>query len=128
MGCIGFDTKEKITGNFYLVAPDDQMELSLSYCDPAQKNICDVIVNATVFAVGYNKDYIIVQQHLRKFPDPANKNITNYFILPIENQNKKWGNYYGLIGPLTIEQFKEKKRELNIPDSLNFGVFKKNLD
>src|SRR5579872_1181470 len=122
-GCLGFDTKEKVVGNYYLVATDDEVQLSLSYCDPADKNGCVGITEPTVFAVGYNKDYIIAKQH------PYNaKNITNYFILPIDPKRKsKWGDNFGLIGPLTLEQFNDEKRELNMSDSLKFSVVKDHL-
>lgn len=127
MGCLGFDTKEKIIGNYYLVAADDQSQLSLSYCDPADKNGCVGITDATIFAVGYNKDYIIAQQHPRTFPNPTNKKIINYYILPVDYKNKHWGDNFGLIGPLTLEQFNDKRKELNIPDNLKFTIVKDNL-
>ena len=69
--------KEKITRAYYLTAADvlDQCALSYNY---SEEEGCFVIVPRTVFAVGFNDNYIIVKQH----PD-NNKKHTNYFIVPI---------------------------------------------
>lgn len=122
---MGFDTKEKIIGNYYLIAPDDQAQLGLDYCDPADKNGCVGVIEATVFAVGFSEKYIIVKQHPSTFLNPPNKEVTNFFILPIEGGfNYKTMN--NLIGPLTLEQFNTKRKELNISD-LKFTIEKKSL-
>lgn len=118
-GCLGFDIKQKVVGNYYLIATDEEEQLSLSYCEPSDQNGCGGIIEGTVFAVGFNANYIIVKQHPRIFPNPPNKNITNYYILPLKD-TMNWRTKNGLIGPLTLDQFNEKRKELNIPDSLKF--------
>jgi len=125
-GCLGFDTKEKVVGNYYLVAPDDESQLSLDYCDPADQNGCGGVIGATVFAVGYNEKYIIVKQHPSAFPKAPNKKMTNFFIVPITG-GFNYRTMNNLIGPLTLEQFSDKRKELNIPDSLKFTIVKDNL-
>lgn len=97
IGGLGFDTKDKVVGNYYLVAPDDESQLSLDYCDPADQNGCSGVIDATVFAVGYNKEFIIAKQHPNN-----NRNTTNYYLLPIKNGAQPNNN--DLIGPLTLEQ------------------------
>ena len=125
-GCMGFDTKEKVVGNYYLVAPDEESQLSLCYCDPADKNGCSGVIEETVLAVGYNERYIIVKQHPRAFPNPPNKMVTNFFIVPITGGfNDITMN--NLIGPLTLEQFNDKRKELNIPASVKFTIEKESL-
>ena len=126
-GCTGFSSKENIVGNYYLIATDTDEQSSLSYCEPADKNGCIGIIEATVFAVGYNKDYIIAKQHPRVDPKVPNKSVTNYFILPITKKETHWGSNSGLIGPLRLDQFNEKKKELNLPPDLKFTVEKSNL-
>jgi hypothetical protein len=120
--CLGFDVKEKVIDNYYLIAVDAEEQMDLSYCDPADNNGCIGIIEPTVFAVGYDMNYIIAKQH------PLNKkDITNYFILPINNKNRKWGDNFGLIGPLTLNQFDKAKKDLNILDSIDFSILKKDL-
>jgi hypothetical protein len=124
---MGLAIKQQVIDNYYLIATDIDEDLSLSYCDPSDKSGCVGIIIPTVFAVGYNKDYIIVQQHPRVFPDPPNKRITNYFILPVNYKSKRWGDNFGLVGPLTSEEFNKKRKELGIPDSLKFTIVRDNL-
>jgi len=124
--CMGLAIKENIVGNYYLVATDVDEDLSLSYHEPADGDNYGTFISATVFAVGYNEKYIIVKQHPRTFPNPPNKGITNFFILPL-SKGFNWRTNNGLIGPLTLEQFNAKRKELNIPDGLKFTIVKDNL-
>ncbi|MFI5196425.1 MAG: hypothetical protein ACHQD8_04985 [Chitinophagales bacterium] len=117
----GLAIKENIFGNYFLVARDDVGQLSLAYHETGIESIYGIVIAQTVFAVGYNEHYIIVKQH----PD-GDKQITNYYILPIK-KGMDWGTKNGLIGPLTLEQFNEKRIALNIPDGLNFTIEKANL-
>jgi len=39
-----------------------------------------------------------------------------------------WKTKNGLIGPLTLEEFKEKRKELGIPDSVTFTFILKELE
>jgi hypothetical protein len=127
LGCGGFVINDKVTGNYSLVATDEDQQLSLCYFDDSDNNGgCVSIVTETVFAVGCNANYIIVKQHPRRFPDPPNKAITHYYILPVNPKDKKLSDY-GLIGPLSLAQFNAKRKELNIPDSLRFTIVKADL-
>lgn len=121
IGGLGFVTEDHILGNYYLVAPDDDIQLSLSYHEPSDGDNYGTFIIGTVFAVGYNEKYIIVKQHPNN-----NRNVTNYFILPLI-KGFNWRTNNGLLGPLTLDQFNEKRKELNIPDSLKFTIVKDNL-
>ena len=118
---MGFVIKKNITGNYYLTAPDDDLQLSLTYGKP-DEDFYSGIIESTVFAVGYNKDYIIAKQHPRKFPDDLDRTITNYYILPITH-NYNWN----LIGPLTLIEFNAERQKLKIPKSLQFSIEYENL-
>jgi hypothetical protein len=118
---MGLVIKKNIIGNYYLTAPDDDLQLSLAYGKP-NEDFYSGIIESTVFAVGYNKDYIIAKQHPRKFPNDLDRTITNYYILPITN-NYKWN----LIGPLTLIEFNSEKKRLKISKSLNFTIEFENL-
>ena len=85
------------------------------------------VVNPTVFAVGYNEDFIIAKQHPRKFPNPPDKSITNYFIIPIKDKVRQSPDD-NKIGPLTKSEFKEKRKELGIPDEVMFSIVIKDLE
>ena len=119
-GCKGFAIEEKIIENYYLIATDDAEDLDLSYHEPSDGDIYGSVIGAKVFGVGYNDKYIIVKQHPRIFPNPPNTNITYYYILPIK-KSMDWKSKNGLIGPLSLENFIQKRKELNIPEALQFN-------
>lgn len=69
---------------------------------------CKGVLEETVFAVGFNDKYIIAKQH------PADdRAIINYYIVPIYKENTL-SPEKGVIGALTLKQFNEKRKELNI--------------
>lgn len=116
----GFAIKKKIAGNYYLTATDTGEQLGLSYCDPKDDNGCIGITEGTVFSVGHNKNYIVAKQH----PN-TNRQIINYFILPIK-LDKGIGGNFGLMGPLNSVEFEIKRKQLNIT-SIKFDVVYKEL-
>lgn len=118
-GCSGLALKEKIIDNYYLIATDVDEDCGLSYHEPSDGSNYAGIIDATVFSVGYNDKYMIIKQHPRTFPNPPDKKITNYYILPLK-KGMDWKNKNGLMGPLSLEKYNEKRKELNIPISLTF--------
>jgi hypothetical protein len=114
---LGFAENQHLFGNYYLTATDVEEQMSLSY--QVSDSGYAGIIEETVFAVGYNKEYIIAKQH------PANKEITNYYILPIKNGDLPKNE--DLIGPLTQKEFEQKKEELKIKN-LDFTIVYKNLE
>jgi hypothetical protein len=125
--CMGVAIKEHIVNDYFLIATDLPNDCDFTYQDsPPDGNTFVVIVPATVFAVGFNNQYLIVKQHPRVFPDPPNKKVTNYYIIPNHktippNIDKE------VIGPLTLEQFNQKRKELNI-ESIQFTKVIKELE
>lgn len=104
--CEGIN-KNQIIGRYYLVAVDTDDNMSIGYQVDEEGNTVD-IVKETVFSIGNNNSYIIAKQNPYR-----NKSIVNYFIIPIY---KKF-TYFpekGVIGPLSLNQFEVKRKELNI--------------
>lgn len=123
VGCIGAAShNEKLIGRFYLLAMDDMNDMTVCHLDSIYRI---GIVPPTVFAVGFNDNYILVKQHPEKFPE-IDKSITNYYIIPIKNV--QYYNEKDIIGPMTKEQFKNKRKELKIPDALSFTKVFKELE
>jgi hypothetical protein len=112
IGCKGV-SDEQVVGRYYLVAMDYvKEETSLSY--KLEDGNYVGVVDKTIFAVGFNDNYIIAKQH-----PSNNRAITNYYIVPIYKENTL-SPEKGLIGALTLEQFNEKRKEFNIPDEVTF--------
>jgi uncharacterized protein DUF3997 len=122
-GCSGFAVNDKIIGNYSLVGVDGVEQSCVCYFEPTDSNHgCFPVITQTVYSVGFNNKFIIAQQH----PD-NNRKINNYFILPVNYTKKRWGDNFGLVGPLTFQQFNEKRKELRIPDSLKFTIINDDL-
>jgi len=116
---MGFAVKKNIINEYYyLIASDDPDHLSLDYSSDKGDSNFGTVIDATVLAVGFNDKYIIVKQHPIILPDTPHKKTINYYILPLK-EGMNWSNHNGLIGPLTIDMFNEKRKELNI-ESIKF--------
>jgi hypothetical protein len=124
-GCTGM-YKEHLTGNYYLTKMDYADEdLNLSY-NLGNGSYIDV-VPPTLFAAGYDDDYIIAKQHpCNGFGlSSINKKITHYYIVPLKYKVHNWPDE-NRIGPLSEKDFLAKRKELKISDSLTFTkIFKK---
>ncbi|WP_333662222.1 hypothetical protein [Chishuiella changwenlii] len=97
----------QIIGRYYLVAVDTKDDMSIGYEVDESGNTVDVVPE-TIFSVGNNDKYIIAKQH----PN-TNRKITNYFIIPIYKEFTYFPEK-GVIGPLSLDEFIAKQKELNI--------------
>jgi hypothetical protein len=138
-----------LTDEFYLTAPDlvEQLSVSYHYSGASYTNV----VNEMVVAVGYNDNFIIVKQRpidkdttlyyiidineikkeREKFVSKTDtiKYHSNYKDI---NGNDSFGPEQMQIStskfspktaePLTLENFKLKRKQLNIPDNLDFTI------
>jgi hypothetical protein len=114
------DVLRHITGDYFLIAADVEEQLTLS-CQLTSGSTYSHIIESTVFAIGYDENYIIAKQHPKDLID-----ITNYFILPIKNVAVDTVEK-GLIGPLTLQEFEQKRKELNL-EQLKFTIVYKDLE
>jgi hypothetical protein len=104
-----------IIGRYYLSTIDGvEEQMGLQYRIDYQNTVG--VVGEKVFAVGFNEKYIIAKQH-----PPYHNTIINYFIVPIYKEYTYWPEK-GVIGPLTLEKFNEKRKELQISDDVKFSI------
>jgi hypothetical protein len=54
--------------------------------------------------------------------------VTNYYIIPVINIEKEPYPSEDSIKPMTLEEFTQKRKVLNIPDSLKFTTELKDLE
>jgi hypothetical protein len=122
-------SEEHLTGNYYLIAMDySDDNLNISYKLGTDSYVG--VVPSTLFAVGYDDEYIIAKRHPRYglYGDGSiNKKVTHYYIVPLKYKvhNSPDENR---IGPLSEEEFQAKRKELNMPDSLTFTKIFKQLE
>jgi hypothetical protein len=75
-----------------------------------------ILIPETVYAVGWNSDFIIAKQHPHDPPDGTgpNKSQTNFYILRVVDGK--------LFGPLSEEKFNLERSSQNLPDDLQFSL------
>ena len=123
MGILDSTYEKHIIYDYYLHAIEDRQTINLSLNLENGGSI--EVVEETIYAVGFNENYIILKQHPKKF-GPIDKSVTNFYIVTIYKQNgltpKK-----GVLGPFSIEEFREKQKELKL-DTVGFTIVLKELE
>jgi len=108
-GCFAFSAYDKpIDGPYRLVAVDtmDQMSVAYDLGDGASIGR----ISATVFAVGWSKDFIVAKRH------PAgNRTVTEYYYLTRSADSKYADPSVSVTGPLTEAAFSARKSALGLP-------------
>lgn len=116
--------EDKITNNIYLTAINSYDELSI-WCSIDESSVRYLLVPETVFAVGYNDDFIIAKSHPKNSGEEINKNLTYYHIIEIDKLSQQ--NPEQSIS-LLKEQFEYKRKEFNIPADLDFTIMYSELE
>jgi hypothetical protein len=109
--------KNQIIGRYFLVSFDTNESMSIGFEVDTDGNTVGVI-EETVYSVGNSDKYIIAKQYPNR-----NKSIVNYFIIPIYKEFT-YSPEKGLIGPLSLNQFEVKRKELKISNL----TFDKNIE
>ena len=102
--------REKLEAGYVLLAIDRPEGLRICYEIPKS---CIGGTPSTVSRVGWNKHYIVAEQHPNN-----NKTISNYWIIDLTVPGSAMSS---VTGPLTNEVFEKKTRELGLP-SLSLKV------
>lgn len=121
--CVGSAHEEKLSEGYYLSAIDVREDMVVWFQDSGYGI---GIIEATVFAVGQDDKFIIVKQHPRIAPNKINREIVNYFIIPLKNKISKLPEK-NILGPFSGAEFTQKKNELNIRN-LDFTILFKDLE
>lgn len=122
-GCIGSAYDKKLNGQYYLSAIDVKEDMIIGYQDG---DYGIGVIKEVVFAVGQNDRFIIAKQHPKDSSYNINKGVTNYFIIPFKEKIAK-SVEKNIYGPLTMEEFEQKREDLNI-QSVNFTILFKDLE
>lgn len=106
--------EQSLTNNYSLFANNSIDEMSIWL--HVEKYSSQLIVPETVFAVGYNKNYIIAKSHPKDIKKNIDKNITHYYIINIHKQDQKQSPN------LTAKEFENERNRLNISKELDFNI------
>ena len=100
---------EKITGPYRLSAIDITEEMSVCY-ELKEVDSCVGRIPETVFAVGWNENFIVAKQH-----PSGNKFVTKYFILDMTKDAINVDPSVTVTGPLSESEYKEKSALMLLP-------------
>ena len=122
------DDVTPVDGPFYLTYLETRDQMALYRCPKGPNDGCaiDGLPDATVFAAGADKMYIVVARHPR-VGGATNRQVTEYFYFArIPQEREGWGfNPEKIVGPLTQVQFDADKSRLHLPE---FSVHLRDLD
>jgi len=100
---------------YVLLAIDSREQMSLSF--DLQDGTSLGLVGPTVFSIGADETYIVLKQH--PLPDtlgaPANRAITNYFVVTRSRSSQFVNRAKGVRGPMTEVEFAELKTAVQLP-------------
>lgn len=112
IGCSGIG-KEHLIGDYYLTKLDyADSELDLSFKLKESGNFIGVIP-PKIIEIGFDESFIIAKQQSNE------ENEINYYIVPLRNKEHKSSDE-NKIGPLSLDEFKLKRKALGVPDELVF--------
>lgn len=122
-GC-GFVYEQQLTGNYYLVAIDSKQDMAVCYHD--EPELWLGIGGNGVYEVGHD-EYFILTKKYKELQDSLgmsfhryDKNITEYYIIPVDNTQNHFDAQENYLGPLTSEEFEAKRKELRVSDDIAF--------
>lgn len=109
-GC-GFAHNERIDGPYHLCATDVSTQMRLSYNAANRNGVYVARVPATVFAVGWNEEYLVAKRH----PN-GDKSKTEYYYLIRKLDHEYADRSKCVRGPFSKTEFETKKNELDLPE------------
>jgi len=121
--CIGSAHEEKLNAGYFLSAIDVKEDMVIGFQD---REYGVGIIDATVFAVGQNDDFIIAKQHPKVSPSKMDKSVIKYYIIPLKDKISQ-SPEKNIYGPFTFEEFEQKRKILNIK-KLDFTIVFKDLE
>jgi len=125
IGCldVGEAYQEDLNGGYSLLAADEKDDMILCYTAGEDRI---GILAPTVFGVGQNDSFIIIEQHPLGLDGRPNKADISYYIIPLKYRLSKSHdeNFYG---PMSSSGFDRKKNELGI-NALAFTIIFKDLE
>jgi hypothetical protein len=114
----GWEYEKRLPGGYSLLAVDLREEMNISQRLPNGDAVG--VISATVFAVGWNDEFIIAKQHARAFNGQHNERATNFYILRVSGGE--------VLGPLSAGQFAAERGKQALPSDLDFTLVLDDLE
>ena len=122
---------EKLIGNYYLLAIDSMSEMRVSYYDKGMDLDISITENG-IYEVGHDENYILAKAYKTLIDSLGNSlhryntDITEYYIIPVDNTQNGLKAQENCFKLTTKEEFEAKRKELGVSDKITFDIdFKK---
>ena len=112
-GCFWGPIYEEDLGNGYVVCALDVMrDASVIRKDPKRSSGGRQVVPPTVFAYGWNDDFILAKRHPEKKDRKVDTSVTYWYIIEVTS-----GDVHG---PLNEDEFRKLRTKLKVPEEISF--------
>jgi hypothetical protein len=111
----GLVHREHVAGPYVLWATDTMEDMIL--CRSIEGSACvgDGLPGATIFAAGADERFIVLARHPSEWPDPPNRQVTEYYYIIRQPDETERGPYGHVRGPFDADQFGTESRRLRLP-------------
>ena len=125
-------SSKRLTKDFWLNWFEYPSDRHILYSFSDKGDIGTYVVERTVFAVGFNDDFIIAKQHPEAGTDKYGKpipnfDITNYYIVDIRNYESGNSNSFK-VHRLNKNGYQIMREYLDVPDDLTFSIIDTDLN
>ncbi|MCX6927967.1 MAG: DUF3997 domain-containing protein [Verrucomicrobia bacterium] len=111
-GGFGFAYAKRLSGKYGLVAADVLEQMDISEMLPNGSAIG--VIPATVYAVGWNEQFIIAKQNPAGPSHTVDKTATHFYILKVSDGS--------VTGPINESAFGAERTRLGVPEALTFTL------
>lgn len=122
----GFVYERHLTGNYYLIAVDTKDDMDVCYHRQNDDASYIGITDASVYEVGHDDNFILVKAY-RALRDSTgiclhryDKNTTEYYIIPVNNEQESWEAQENKFGPFSRKDFEDKHKKIGVSDDITF--------
>ena len=104
--------KEDLGNGYVVFAGDIMQDARIIRKDPKRSSGGRRVVPSTVFAYGWNDDFILAKQHPRKEFRKVDTGVTYWHIIEVTS-----GDVHG---PLNEDEFRNLRTRLKVPEEISF--------
>jgi len=103
---------EDLGNGYVVVASDTMQDARIIRKDPERPSSGLVAVHPTVFAYGWNEDFILAKRHPEKKDGKVDTSVTYWYIIEVTS-----GDVHG---PMNEDEFLKLRTRLKVPEEISF--------
>ena len=104
---------EDLDNGYVVVASDIMQDARIIRKDPIRpSSVGRRVVPPTVFAYGWNDDFILAKRHPRKKDKKVDTSVTYWYIIEVTS-----GDVHG---PMNEDEFRKLRTRLKVPEEISF--------